>query len=181
MVLAGVDRWTVTKPSRSDEVLDADEQVKIANQVRDQIDSMAPKRPTKPNRSEPDSIATTNTNDQSAANGNNPELDKLRSLQSQSHVGIIYSAEVNNTVQDEFVETQYYKELVSIDKDHHTTGTGFIRVANVGNGYNIHVGNGCGRGDRPVYKSNPATNDWIPSVQYDQAFISSKPNRSEGC
>lgn len=88
MVLAGVDRWTVTKPSRSDEVLDADEQVKIANQVRAQIDSMAPKRPTKPNRSEPDSIATTNTNDQSAANGNTPELDKLRSLQSQSHVRI---------------------------------------------------------------------------------------------
>ncbi|KAK9228356.1 hypothetical protein WN944_021306 [Citrus x changshan-huyou] len=179
MVLAGVDQWTVTKPSRSDEVLDAVEQVRIANQVRAQIDSMAPKRPTKPNRSEPDSIAP--TNDQSAANGNIPELDKLRSLQSQSHVGVIYSAEVNNTAQDEFVETQYYKQLVSIDKDHHTTGTGFIRVANEGNGYNIRVGNGCDSGDRPVYKSNPATNDWIPSVEYDQAFISSKPNRSEGC
>lgn len=86
MVLAGVDQWTVTKPSRSDEVLDADEQVRIANRVRAQIDSMAPKRPTKPNRSEPDSIAP--TNDQSAANGNIPELDKLRSLQSQSHVRI---------------------------------------------------------------------------------------------
>lgn len=86
MVLAGVDQWTVTKPSRSDEVLDAVEQVRIANRVRAQIDSMAPKRPTKPNRSEPDSIAP--TNDQSAANGNIPELDKLRSLQSQSHVRI---------------------------------------------------------------------------------------------
>lgn len=35
-------------------------------------------------------------------------------------VGVIYSAEVNKTAQDEFVETQYYKQLVSIDKDHHT-------------------------------------------------------------
>lgn len=50
------------------------------------------------------------------------------------------------------------------------TGTGFIRVANEGNGYNIRVGNGCDSGDRPVYKSNPATNDWIPSVEYDQVL-----------
>lgn len=50
------------------------------------------------------------------------------------------------------------------------TGTGFIRVANEGNGYNIRVANGCDSGDRPVYKSNPATNDWIPSVEYDQVL-----------
>ncbi|KAL6013252.1 hypothetical protein ACLOJK_003744 [Asimina triloba] len=30
--------------------------------------------------------------------------------------------------QEEFVETQYYSELNSIDKQHHSTGSGFIRA-----------------------------------------------------
>jgi len=33
---------------------------------------------------------------------------------------VLFSAEGANMVQDEFVETQYYTELDSIDKQHHT-------------------------------------------------------------
>ena len=82
-----VDQCTVTKPSRSDEVLDADQQQQITNQVRAQFDSLAPKRPTKPNRSEPD-LAITTSNLPPAVDKSIPEVDKLRSLQSQSHVCI---------------------------------------------------------------------------------------------
>lgn len=82
-------RTTATKPSRSDEVLDADEQLRIANQIRAQFDSLAPKRPIKPNRSEPDASApNSNPLDSAAfaAQDEIPELDKFQYLQSQSHV-----------------------------------------------------------------------------------------------
>ncbi|XVE82861.1 hypothetical protein DITRI_Ditri16bG0039600 [Diplodiscus trichospermus] len=170
-----VGQWTVTKPSRSDEVLDADRQQQITNQVRAQFDSLAPKRPTKPNRSEPDSGSTT-SNLPPAVDQNLPEIDKLRSLQARSHVKISVGGD---TVlqQDEFAETQYYREMDSIDKEHHTTGSGFIRVVREGgegNGYDIQLENGEGAGmavNRPIFKSNPATNDWIPNVDEDQVFM----------
>ncbi|KAK8673951.1 hypothetical protein V6N13_112260 [Hibiscus sabdariffa] len=180
-----VGQWTATKPSRSDEVLDADQQQQITDQVRAQFDSMVPKRPTKPNRSEPDLASATSANLPSGVDQTIPELHKLRSLQSQSHVKI---PEGGITVeQDEFVETEYYREMNSIGKEHHATGSGFIRVMEEGggaNGYDIQLENGRGAGNsanKPLFKSNPATNDWIPTLGEDQVFVSSKPNRSEGC
>ncbi|XP_050376110.1 uncharacterized protein LOC126793586 [Argentina anserina] len=174
-----VGQWTVTKPSRSDQVLDADEQLRIANQIKAQFDSAAPKRPIKPNRSEPDSpTPALSVVDQPDI----PELHKLRTLQSQSHV-IISDEQANTMVQDEFVDTQYYKELNSIDKQHHKTGTGFIRVEREEEGsYDIQL-IGIHGGSTGVvqsgFRSNPATNDWIPKTDEDMVFISSKPNRSE--
>lgn len=70
---------TVTKPSRSDEVLDEDEQLRIANQVKSLFDAQAPKRLAKPNRSEPDSVTPISPLEDFPI----PELDNLRSLQSQ--------------------------------------------------------------------------------------------------
>ncbi|PRQ48102.1 hypothetical protein RchiOBHm_Chr2g0106961 [Rosa chinensis] len=177
-----VGQWTVAKPSRSDDVLDADEQLRIATQIKAQFDSAAPKRPMKPNRSEPDSPAPA----LSIVDPTNiPELHKLRTLQSQSHVRISDEG-ASIVVQDEFVDTQYYKELNSIDKQHHMTGTGFIRVEREeeGNedGYDIQL-NGIHGGSngmvRAGFRSNPATNEWIPKTDEDLVFISSKPNRSE--
>lgn len=44
-----------------------------------------------------------------------------------------------------------------------------------GNGYEIQLENGHGAGmvfTRPIFKSNPATNDWIPNVdEDDQVFM----------
>lgn len=171
---------TATKPSRSDEVLDSDQQQEIANQVRAQFDSLAPKRPAKPNRSEPDAISPILPSD---VNQNIPELDKLRYIESRSPVK--FSFDGRSEVGDEFVETEYYKELVSIDKQHHATGTGFIKVENDGGaatGYGIELGGDSvleNRVNGHGIRSNPATNDWVPEVEDDQVFVSSKPNRSE--
>ncbi|KAJ6419809.1 hypothetical protein OIU84_029852 [Salix udensis] len=179
-----VGQWTMTKPSRSDDVLDADQQLQITNQTRAQFDSMVPKRPSKPSRSESDTTPTPTSSLSNVEQNNIPELDKLRSLQSQSPV--LLSVEGANLVQDEFVETQYYTELDSIDKQHHTTGSGFIKVVggeeDEKNGYGIQL-SGAAAGGRLVscFKSNPATNDWTPSPEDDQVFVSSKPNRSESC
>ncbi|MCE3216363.1 hypothetical protein HAX54_006253 [Datura stramonium] len=166
---------TVTKPSRSDEVLDEDQQLRIANQVKALFEAQAPKRLAKPNRSEPDSVTPTSPLEDFPI----PELDNLRSLQSQG--GSIFS-ETNCSEQEEFVETQYYNELVSIDKQHHTTGSGFIKVANPTNGniYNLQLNGVHENGRAREFKTNPATNDWIPSSDdYQVEFTSSKPSRSE--
>ncbi|XP_015065151.1 uncharacterized protein LOC107010383 isoform X3 [Solanum pennellii] len=166
---------TVVKPSRSDEVLDEDEQLRIANQVKALFDAQAPKRLAKPNRSEPDSVIPNSPLEDFPI----PELDNLRSLQSQ---GGSFFPETNCSEQDEFVETQYYNELVSIDKQHHTTGSGFIKVVNQTNGniYDLQLNGGYENGRAKEFKTNPATNDWIPSNDdYQVGFTSSKPSRSE--
>lgn len=80
-----VGQYTVTKPSRSDEVLDVDQQLRIANEIKAQFESIAPKRPVKPNRSDPDSSTPTPV-DSTAVDQNIPELNKFQALQSQSHV-----------------------------------------------------------------------------------------------
>ncbi|XP_059293551.1 uncharacterized protein LOC132046810 [Lycium ferocissimum] len=166
---------TVTKPSRSDEVLNEDEQLRIANEVKVLFEAQAPKRLPKPNRSEPDSVSPTTPSEDIPI----PELDNLRSLQSQG--GSVFSGN-NCSEQEEFVETRYYDELVSIDKQHHTTGSGFIKAVDQtdGNTYNLQLNGGHENGRAKEFKTNPATNDWIPSSEdYQVGFTSSKPSRSE--
>ncbi|KAK6923094.1 hypothetical protein RJ641_011398 [Dillenia turbinata] len=179
--MLGMENYVAIKPSRSDEVLDAEEQMKIANQVRAHFDSLAPKRSTKPNRSESDSetpvVYTVEEENKSI-----PELHRFEALKSQS--SITFGEERDSLIEEEFVETQYYKELHSVDKQHHTTGSGFIKVGDDGkiNGYDLQLENGFGEKNTiSCFKSNPATNDWIPNLEDDQVvFVSSKPNRSEG-
>ncbi|KAG5535564.1 hypothetical protein RHGRI_023360 [Rhododendron griersonianum] len=159
-----VGRRAATKPSRSDDVLDENEQARIANQVKAQFDAIAPKRPTKPNRSESDSTAPPA-----------PPSDQ----------DVIFSGA--NAGQDEFVETQYYKQLDSVDKEHHTTGTGFITVSSSGgggDGGDLQLLNGYKNGgvrEMIYFRTNPATNDWIPNIEEDDrvTYSSAKPNRSE--
>lgn len=110
-----VGQLRATKPSRSDEVLDSEEQVRITNQIKAQFDALKPKRPIKPNRSEPE---TQNPVDSTLSSHNIPELQKLQSLQSINSLAILSSENLVDP-QDEFVETHYYKELLSIDKQHH--------------------------------------------------------------
>ena len=81
----------MTKPSRSDEVLDANQQLQITNQIRAQFDSMVPKRPSKPSRSESDTTTTPTSSLSNIEQDNIPELDKLRSLRSQSPVCYLHS------------------------------------------------------------------------------------------
>lgn len=179
-----VGQWTVTKPGRSDEVLEADQQQRITAQIRAHFDSITPKRPAKPSRSESDSPLSSPSH---AANGTIPELYKFRTLQSQSQSEshAMVSTDGSAMLPEEFVETHYYKELGSIDKQHHTTGTGFIKVERRGveDGYGLQLQR---RENREMmlrgFKSNPATNDWIPSLEEDEVgYVSSKPSRSESC
>jgi len=113
-----VGQLTTTKPSRSDEVLNTEEQIKITNQIKAQFDALTQKRPIKPNRSEPETQQNPVDSTFSSHNIPPPELEKLQSLQSNSQT--ILSSKGLVDAQDEFVETQYYNQLLSIDKQHHT-------------------------------------------------------------
>lgn len=184
--MVGVRQRTVVtnKPGRSDEVLDADQQLRIADRVKTHFESVAPKRPPKPSRSESDS-----TRDLSSFAGGGsddmtiPEFHKFQSLRSQSQD--VISGKGGGDLWEEFVETEYYKKLDSIDKNHHTTGSGFIKVGNEANGYDLRLKGGSdddesGRGIADsCFRSNPATNDWIPCAEEQILHVSSKPNRSE--
>ncbi|KAF2585258.1 hypothetical protein F2Q70_00033797 [Brassica cretica] len=104
------------KPSRSDEIADPDQQIKNTNQIRAGFDSLAPKRPTKPTRSEPGPFGCFSTPEPTT---DHPEADKFQTLQSQTHGDILHEG-VSAAVQDEFLETEYYTSLTAIDKQHHT-------------------------------------------------------------
>ncbi|KAK7406500.1 hypothetical protein VNO78_08127 [Psophocarpus tetragonolobus] len=175
-----VGQLTVMKPSRSDEILDAEEQKRIANEVRAQFDALEPKRAIKPNRSEPDTLPQ---HPDPSLSVNIPELHKFQSLQSRSQP--IISSRGLVEARDDFVETHYYQELASIDKQHHTTGTGFINPVREGaeGEYDIQLPNDHVNDvaeTRPRgHRSNPATNDWVPNSDEYQDFVSTKPNRSE--
>lgn len=100
--------WAVSKPSRSDEVLDPDQQVKMAEEIRTHFDSMAPKRPKKPNRSEGPFIDGHDPNSSSPI-GNIPEQDKLQALSAQSQVSISPSKKkINNLSCLVFLLTHIY-------------------------------------------------------------------------
>ncbi|CAN8328303.1 unnamed protein product [Cochlearia groenlandica] len=171
---------SMVKPSRSDEILDTDQQIKNSNQIRSDFDSLAPKRPTKPTRSEPGPPGSFSVSDKT---NDHPEADKFKSLQSQTHGHHILGEGDSSTVQDEFLETEYYTNLTSIDKQHHMTGSGFINVVKEDGGEGAVTTAAAAAehgGEKAVYRSNPATNEWIPAAEEDIASESSvKPNRSE--
>ncbi|KAI9121736.1 hypothetical protein K1719_007126 [Acacia pycnantha] len=172
-----VGQWSAMKPSRSDEVLDADEQGRITSQIRQQFDSLAPK--AKPNQSEPDLDASLD-HSSTVVSYNIPELLKFQSFQPQPHA--VISDEPPKDAVDEFVETKYYKELSFIDKQHHTTRSRFIRVESVeGDGLNFQNSQIINGGGTKIleYKSNPATNDWIPNIDEHKVSVSTRPNQSD--
>ncbi|WOL02024.1 hypothetical protein Cni_G10743 [Canna indica] len=160
------------KPNRSDAHLPPEEAAKVEAATREYFEAIIPKRHTKPSRSEYAAVYS------DALRSNNPdsipELEKLRQLEAHPQKVVCNGQEVV----EEYVETDYYKDLHGIDKQHHTTGTGFIKVEKA---------NASSFTLRPYFdasnyqascKGNPATNEWIPSA--DTVIpISNKPKRSD--
>ncbi|KAK6786029.1 hypothetical protein RDI58_014554 [Solanum bulbocastanum] len=161
------------RPNRSDVHLSKEEDTKIEEATREYFDDIAPKRHTKPQRSDYSSTYVDHINLYPSSHDTIPENVEFQRLENDPQK-LVYN---DSQVTEEFIETEYYKDLNCIDKQHHTTGTGFIKVENNGNTFNI----GADSTSDPshVYKGNPATNDWIPSAVDEVDFISGKPNRSD--
>ncbi|KAL5748005.1 hypothetical protein ACOSQ2_025302 [Xanthoceras sorbifolium] len=160
----------VGRPNRSDIHLSKEEEAKIEGETRDYFDKLAPKHHSKPQRSEYSSKYV----DALANDDDTSEFTQFQRLQNDPQK-LNYNG---SKVTEEFVETEYYKDLNCIGKEHHTTGTGFIKVENANRkcyGLALNTNTSC----QESCKGNPATNDWIPSADDMVTFSSDKPNRSD--
>ena len=158
------------RPSRSDIHLSKEEESRIEGETKDYFDKLAPKHHTKPQRSE----YSAKYEDALACDDDTSELEKFQHLQKDPQK-LVYNC---SNVTEEFVETEYYKDLNCIDKQHHTTGTGFIRMENADGkcfGLALDKSTSC----HGSCKGNPATNDWIPSADDMVTSSTDKPNRSD--
>ena len=165
---------SVGRPNRSDIHLPREEAARIEEETKEYFDQLAPQRHTKPQRSEyssqyVDALAENHDN-----NNCNTEYDEFQRLQSHPEK-LVYN---ESQVTEEFTETEYYKDLNCIDKQHHTTGTGFIKTENE-NGKCFSLALNSTDGCHDSCKGNPATNDWIPSADNMETFSSDKPKRSD--
>eukprot|EP00253_Pinus_taeda_P027587 PITA_27587 len=164
----------VQKPSRSDEVLDAQQQWQIAEQIKSHFESVAPKRRRKPNRSEgSDDHEDIEGVEDDPCDDIPPEFQKYQQL--KSHSGSLIVCEKVESLPEEFVETDYYEDLNAVERLHHPLeydGGSYFRL-----GYQEETG----LMERIPVRSNPATNDWFPAPGDEQEMVmavSSKPIRS---
>ncbi|KAJ4725659.1 Maternal effect embryo arrest 59 [Melia azedarach] len=162
---------SVERPSRSDIHLSREEEAKIEGETRDYFDQLAPKRHTKPQRSEYSSRYV----DAYDHFDSNAEYAEFQRLQEEDHQSLIYNG---SEVTEEFRETEYYKDLNCVDKQHHMTGTGFIKME-AANAKCFSLAPDTTNTCHSSCKGNPATNDWIPSADDTETFSSDKPNRSD--
>ncbi|KAG0473481.1 hypothetical protein HPP92_015338 [Vanilla planifolia] len=164
----------MSRPNRSDVHLTAEEEAKREEEAREYFVGVAPKRHTKPSRSDYSSIYS---DDLSPSDGDSiPELDKFRKLETQQD-RLVYEGSEGNEA-EEYVETDYYKDLNCVDKQHHTTGTGFIKMEKSNDVvFNLAPESGASHGHDSL-KGNPATNEWIPSATV-VIPASHKPKRSD--
>lgn len=163
------------RPSRSDARLSNEEASKIEGKTRDYFDGIAPHRHAKPQRSEYSSKY-----DDPQFDGHEddviPEYVEFQHLEKDDPQKLVYKG---SQVPEEFVETEYYKDLTGIDKQHHTTGTGFIKMDNSsGKSFSLDS-DSISDEVHASCTGNPATNDWIPASGNKADFVSDKPGRSE--
>ncbi|KAL3518105.1 hypothetical protein ACH5RR_020694 [Cinchona calisaya] len=161
-----------TRPNRSDVHLSKEEEAKMEEATRDYFDGVAPKRHTKPQRSE---YSKTYTDAIScSATDVIPENVQFQLLENDSQK-LVHNG---GQAYEEFVETEYYKDLNCIDKQHHKTGSGFIAVENM-KGKSFSLEPDSATDHHSSCKGNPATNEWIPVANDEVTFISDKPKRSD--
>ncbi|KAI3429053.1 uncharacterized protein J3R85_008687, partial [Psidium guajava] len=143
------------RPNRSDVHLSKEEEAMHQETTKEYFDGIAPKRHTKPQRSE----YSSNYVDVLSTDGDIPEFAEFQRLENDPQKLVYNGCEAK----EDFIETEYYKDLGSIDKQHHKTGTGFIAMENTkGEGFNLDPENSTIR--HASCKGNPATNEWIPAA-----------------
>uniref|UniRef100_A0A0E0GKC1 Maternal effect embryo arrest 59 n=1 Tax=Oryza nivara TaxID=4536 RepID=A0A0E0GKC1_ORYNI len=160
----------MSRPARSDAHLSPEGEAAMEAEVREYYDEAAPKRHSKPSRSEPSAVYT----DALVPDDSHPELDRFQQLEAHTEKLVCEGGKAG----DEFVETEYYKDLGCVGKQHHTTGTGFIKMDKPSADASFHLSDDPDASERHAScKGNPATNEWIPSA--DTVYpASDKPNRS---
>ncbi|KAL5991585.1 hypothetical protein ACLOJK_012494 [Asimina triloba] len=157
------------RPARSDVHSSLEEEQRREEETRAYFEKQAPKRHTKPRRSD----YSSQYKDACDPKAPIPEVVKFQELECDSQK-LVYTG---NEAPEEYVETEYYKDLNDVGQQHHTTGTGFIKMEN-GNGSCFSLTKDSDTAHHASCGGNPATNEWIPSA--DTVIpISDKPKRSD--
>ncbi|XP_020576551.1 uncharacterized protein LOC110022096 [Phalaenopsis equestris] len=161
----------MSRPERSDVHLPPEEAKRVEEETRRYFEKMIPKRRPKPARSDPDGL----DGDLGQFGGDSipAELRKLQELNAGEQKLV---CEGDGAV-EEYVETEYYTGLHCIDKQHHTTGSGFIKTEEQRSS-NLNLKPVSAYSSPSSRKCNPATNDWMPAAE-TVIPISHKPNRSD--
>lgn len=164
----------MSRPNRSDAHLSPEDEATREADVREFYDDAAPKRHSKPSRSEHAAVYTDALVPDDDGGNSHPELDKFQELEAHTEKLVCDGGKVG----EEFVETEYYKDLGCVGKQHHTTGTGFIKMDKpTGASFELSEDPDATESHASC-KGNPATNEWIPSA--DTVYTASdKPNRSD--
>uniref|UniRef100_A0A6V7QTK5 Uncharacterized protein n=1 Tax=Ananas comosus var. bracteatus TaxID=296719 RepID=A0A6V7QTK5_ANACO len=166
---------TAQRPARSDAHLPPEEAARIEAEVRGYFAKVAPRRHTKPSRSDCD-----DDDDDDASSSDALQFSPINSPSRarEAPSPCIRSPEGSEVV-EEFVETEYYKDLNCVDKLHYTTGMGFIKVEKPNSSTIDLTTTSHSTASNVCFKGNPATNDWTPSPE-TVILVSNKPNRSDG-
>ncbi|KAL2956098.1 hypothetical protein AAZX31_18G066200 [Glycine max] len=107
-----------TRPNRSDIHLSAEEEATIEAKTREYFDGVAPQRHTKPQRSDYSAQYVDAFSNAHHSSLTIPELTQFQLLQNDpQEKKLVYNG---SQVPEEFVETEYYQDLNSVDKHHHT-------------------------------------------------------------
>nr|PNR49719.1 hypothetical protein PHYPA_011615 [Physcomitrium patens] len=164
---------TANKPNRSEEIGTPEEQGQRAQEVRAYLDANAPRRPLKPSRSDAaDMLAQVESNHTVVSDP--PEQKKFLQLLAN---GVPLEMLGNAEVDEDYTESEYYQYKSAIDKAHHTTGSGFIKIEKTPQGFHLST-NPQSYHTREHHRCNPAMNDWEPAPNSSES-ISNKPLRSE--
>jgi hypothetical protein len=161
------------KPNRSEEQGTLEEREQHAQKVRAYLDATAPKRQLKPSRSDAAEMLSSMAHENTGSDP--PEHAKYLQLVAN---GVPLETQGSGAVSEDYTESEYYQYMAAIDKSHHTTGSGFIKVDKVPEGFHLSDHPLDSGALRKHHSGNPAMNDWEPAPHTTMA-ASSKPSRSE--
>ncbi|EPS71570.1 hypothetical protein M569_03189, partial [Genlisea aurea] len=161
------------RPNRSDDHVSTEAAAELEAAARQYFDEAAPKRHTKPQRSEYSSSYADALAD--GDDGAIPEYAQFQQLEKDDTQTLIFKG---SSAAEEFSETEYYADLNGVNREHHTTGTGFISTENK-NGEGFSLDSDTSSECHAASSGNPATNDWIPAATTKVVdLVTGKPSRS---
>lgn len=175
--MVGVGTQHTLKPSRSEELSSPEEQERRALEVQQYLEAHTPKRPLKPARSDASDqlVAALDGQDDNNSPSEPPECHKYQELLASSTP---LQTQGSGVVSEDYTESGYYENLAAIDKQHHTTGTGFISTGAPVQSFHLSTGAYESSGLRHRHPCNPAMNEWEPAPDTASPFTH-KPLRSE--
>jgi hypothetical protein len=164
-----------SKPDRSEDSVSLEEKEDHERKVRAFLEANTPKRKLKPARSDADDLSS-NGHDGGDDTIQFDPPERVKYLQLVAN-GVPLKTTGSGEVMEDFTESEYYKHMAAIDKEHYTTGSGFIQVEKTPQSFHLYMENPRSRSFRERYRCNPGRlDDWgITSPTSTSASYAKEP------